>query len=169
MNLKELIDYYDKIKDKIHIESKHYDIVLLMRKKGSSNKNILSGEPDIYGKHYWINVYNFKDNDLWDFFYAKDIDAYCVKLDEKIQFSAHISVICILGRENFIIDKNGDAYFLQGKKKIKNVTKIAKLCVDKLKYDYDCVVEPHMDGKLEEFILFLEELAIPYNCVRINA
>lgn len=165
MNLKELIEYYDKMKDKIYIESKHYDILLLMRSKKGSGK--IKGEPHIYGKHYWINAYNFKDNDVYDFFYAKDIDAFCVKLDEQIKFSAHISVICILGRENFIIDKN-EGYFIQGNKKIKDVNKIAKLCVDKLKNNYDCVIEPCMDGKFEECVLFLEELAIQYECVDIK-
>lgn len=165
MNLKELIEYYDKIKDKIHIKSKHYDTLLLMRSKNGNGR--VKGEPHIDGKHYWINAYNFKDNDIYDFFYAKDITAFRVILDEKIEFSAHISVICILGRENFVIDKN-KTYFIYGNKKITNVDKIAKLCVDKLKNDYDCVIEPCYDGKFEECVLFLEKLAIKYECVEID-
>lgn len=109
------------------------------------------------------NFDNFRDNRFHDFFYAKDINTFRIIFDGIISFSAHIGVICSLGRENFGIDIPS-GYFFQNKKKVRNVNKIAKLCTDKLKRNYDCLIEPCKDGIFEECVLFDENLANQYVC-----
>ena len=167
MNLKELIEYYDLNIDKISVNSKHYDSLSLMRSKVGSGR--ITNEPHIDGKHYWINNRNVKDNESYNFFYIQNIKAYEVLFDGIISFSAHISVISILGRNNFGVDFIG-GYYVYGKKKVRSTNKIAILCVNKLRSNhYDCVIEPCKDGISKECVLLPGVKPLQYEPVSLNA
>lgn len=167
MNLKELIEYYDSNINKISATSKHYDSLFLIRSKVGSGK--ITNEPHINGKHYWINNHNTRDANSYEFFCIQNINAYEVSFNGTIAFSAHISVISILGRNNFGVDYIG-GYYLYNKKKIRNVNKIAKLCVNKLRSNnYDCVIEPCKDGISMECVLLPGIEPLKYEPVSLNA